>query len=71
MGKDKAYSPDLNPIEAMFSKVKEALRAAKARTFDALVVAMGESLRSVSRRDIEGWFGHCGYRCGRRNGHTQ
>ena len=66
-----AYSPDLNPIEAMFSKVKEALRATKARTFDALVEAMGAALRSVSRSDIEGWFGHCGYRRVGRNGHTQ
>ncbi len=66
-----AYSPDLNPIEAMFSKLKEALRSAKARTFATLIDAMGEALRSVSRQDIEGWFGHCGYRYDHVNNHTQ
>ena len=54
-----AYSPDLNPIEALFSELKQALRSAKARTFEALIEAIGEALRSVSRGDILGWFGHC------------
>ncbi len=49
-----AYSPDLNPIEALFSKLKEALRSAKARTFARLVDAIGEALRSVSHHDIMG-----------------
>jgi transposase len=57
-----AYSPDLNPIEAMFSKLKESLRSAKARTWDALMTALGEGLRSVRPSDILGWFAHCGYR---------
>ncbi len=57
-----AYSPDLNPIEAMFGKLKEFLRAAKARTVDALLVAMGDGLRTIGTRDILGWFAHCGYR---------
>ena len=57
-----AYSPDLNPIEKMFSKVKESLRAAAARTVDGLVDAIGAALRSVTNRDIIGWFGSCGYR---------
>ena len=56
-----AYSPDLNPIEALFSKLKQALRSAKARTFATLIEAMGEALRSISPGDILGWFGHCGY----------
>ena len=56
-----AYSPDLNPIEAMFSKMKAALRRLKARTFESLIKALGEALRSVSPKDIRGWFGHCGY----------
>ena len=56
------YSPDLNPIEKMFSKVKESLRAAAARTVDGLVDAIGTALRSVTNRDILGWFGSCGYR---------
>ena len=57
-----AYSPDLNPIEKMFSKVKESLRAAAALTVDGLVDAIGAALRSVTNRDIIGWFGSCGYR---------
>ena len=66
-----AYSPDLDPIEVLFSKMKEALRSAKARTFATLIDAMGEALRSASRRDIEGWFGHCGYQNDRVNNHRQ
>jgi len=61
VGKDKAYSPDLNPIEKMFSKVKESLRAAAARTVDGLIDAIGEALSKVTDRDIQGWFGSCGY----------
>jgi transposase len=55
------YSPDLNPIEALFSKLKAALRKMKARTIDALIDAIGEALRSVTPEDIRGWFAHCGY----------
>ncbi len=55
------YSPDLNPIEKCWSKVKTALRAAKARTFDVLVDALAKALRSVSLADIDSWFAHCGY----------
>ena len=55
----------------MFGKLKEALRSAQARTFATLIEAMGDALRSVSRRDIEGWFGHCGYRSEQVNHHTQ
>ena len=56
-----AYSPDFNPIEAMFSKLKEFLRRAKARTFDALLSALDDGLRTVRPLDIRGWFAHCGY----------
>lgn len=56
-----AYSPDLNPIERMFSKVKAILRRLKARTFEALVAALGEALNAVELSDIRGWFGHAGY----------
>jgi transposase len=56
-----AYSPDLNPIERLFSKLKAALRKAKARTADALVTAIGEALRAVTPTDIRGWFDHSGY----------
>ena len=56
-----AYSPDLNPIERLFSKLKVLLRRAKARTVDALIAAMGGSLRAIRPGDIAGWFRHSGY----------
>ncbi len=56
------YSPDLNPIEQAFSKVKGLLRRAEARTRGALVEAMGQALDAVSARDARGFFAHCGYR---------
>jgi transposase len=55
------YSPDLNPIERMWSKVKEVLRSLKARTAEALLDAIGVALRSVTTADAEAWFAHCGY----------
>ena len=60
-----AYSPDLNPIERLFSKLKAALRKAKARTVDALIAAIGEALRAIRPGDIVGWFAHSGYRVAR------
>jgi transposase len=56
-----AYSPDLNPIEEAFSKVKAHLRKSAARTREALLEAMGEALSSITPRDAVGWFVHCGY----------
>jgi transposase len=56
-----AYSPDLNPIEKMFSKLKALLRKRAARTVDALYEALGDVLRAVTPKDIVGWFGSCGY----------
>lgn len=55
------YSSDFNPIELCWSKVKTALRAAKARTLEALVEALAKALRSISLTDIQDWFAHCGY----------
>jgi transposase len=55
------YSSDFNPIELCWSKVKTALRAAKARTLEALVAALGIALRTVSHLDVRAWFAHCGY----------
>lgn len=55
------YSPDFNPIELCWSKVKAALRAAKARTLEALLQAVAKALRSISPTDIQDWFAHCGY----------
>jgi len=56
-----AYSPDLNPIERLFSKLKAYLRTATARTIDGLIEAMGDALRAVRPGDILGWFRHSGY----------
>jgi transposase len=56
------YSPDFNPIEQAFSKIKGLLRRAEARTREALIEAMGWALEAVSARDARGFFGHCGYR---------
>ena len=57
-----SYSPDLNPIEGAFSKVKNLIRKAKARTLDALFEATSEALAEVSTDDARGFFEHCGYR---------
>lgn len=56
-----AYSPDLNPIEELFSKLKAHLRSAGARTVDGLIAAMGDGLRAIRPGDILGWFAHSGY----------
>ena len=56
-----AYSPDLNPIEEAFSKVKALLKKAAARTKEALVEAMAEALAAVTPEDAHGWFAHSGY----------
>ena len=55
------YSPDLNPIEKCWSKVKTALRKSKARTYDELLNALSLALRAVSSQDAIHWFAHCGY----------
>lgn len=56
-----SYSPDLNPIEEAFSKIKGFLRRVEARTHQALLEAIGGALYSVSAGDAKGWFAHCGY----------
>lgn len=55
------YSPDLNPIEKMWSKIKAYLRKSKARDPEALVQAIGKALEKVTTQDILGWFESCGY----------
>ena len=55
------YSPDLSPIEPGWSKLKSALRAAEARTRDALETALAPALDSITPADARGWFNHCGY----------
>ena len=56
------YSPDFNPIEEAFSKLKGILRKVEARTQEALVEATGRALDAISRQDVVGFFAHCGYR---------
>jgi transposase len=56
-----AYSPDLNPIEKMWSKVKGLLRGAEARTPADLITAIGQALAGVTPQDALGWFVSCGY----------
>lgn len=55
------YSPDLNPIEKMWSKVKQSLRSAEARTRETLLEAIATALQSVTPNDAMGWFASCGY----------
>lgn len=56
-----ASSPDFNPIELAFSKLKTQLRAVAARAFDPLLAAIGTSLARITPTDIAGYDGHCGY----------
>jgi transposase len=56
------YSPDLNPIEGAFAKLKGRLRAAAARSREALIEAMGTALNAMTASDTHGFFGSCGYR---------
>jgi len=57
-----AYSPDLNPIEMMWSKVKQLIRSSEPRTFDALVKAVFAAMDAVTASDAAGFIDHCGYR---------
>lgn len=56
------YSPDFNPIEKMWSKIKSFLRSVKARTYEALLEAIAEALKTITASDAIGWFESCGYR---------
>ena len=57
-----AYSPDYNPIEEAFAKIKNLLGKAAARTKEGLVEAIGVALSAVSPKDARGFFEHAGYR---------
>jgi transposase len=58
------YSPDFNPIENLWSKLKTYLRSAAARTFDDLCDAIGQGLKTITTTDCRGFFQNCGYaRC--------
>ena len=55
------YSPDFNPIEQAWSKIKQQLRSAKARTLETLEAAITESLAAITANHAAAWFAHCGY----------
>lgn len=57
-----SYSPDLNPIEEAFSKIKQLVRKARVRRREALVGAIARALAAVTSEDAAGWFTHAGYR---------
>jgi transposase len=57
-----SYSPELNPIEEAFSKIKHLVRKEGARVREALVEAIGRALAAVTAEDAAGWFAHAGYR---------
>jgi transposase len=56
-----SYSPDLNPIEEAFSKIKALVRKEDARVREALVEAIGRALVAITPEDAAGWFAHAGY----------
>lgn len=56
-----AYSPDFNPIEQAFAKLKAHLRRVGARAFDLLVDAIGDGLSAITAEDIAGFYRHCGF----------
>jgi transposase len=56
-----AYSPDLNPIEKMWSKVKAYLRSAEARTLTDLLQQIASALETITSKDAMNWFASCGY----------
>ena len=59
-----SYSPDFNPIEEAFSKLKHYLRRAKARTPERLEDAIDEALQRITAQDARNWFTHCGFPVG-------
>ena len=56
------YSPELNPIEEAFSKIKGLMRKAEARSREALLEALGAAILALSAQEARGFFEHCGYR---------
>lgn len=55
------YSPDFNPIEQAWSKIKQQLRSAKARTLESLETATTQALAQITAPNAQAWFAHCGY----------
>jgi transposase len=56
-----AYSPDFNPIELAFAKLKTSLRGVAARTRESLIAAIGQGLATITPTDIAGYYRHCGF----------
>ena len=56
------YSPDLNPIEQMWGKIKNCLRKESARTLDKFAISIKVAFMSIQSTDLANWYGHCGYR---------
>jgi transposase len=56
------YSPDFNPMEKAWSKIKQLLRSAKARTAEALEDAVTQAIAAITPENATAWFQHCGYR---------
>ena len=56
-----AYSPDFNPLELAFAKIKQTLRGKAARTIAGIVAATGPALDAVTAADARGFFAHCGF----------
>lgn len=57
-----SYSPDLNPLEEAFSKIKDILRKLESRSREVLIEAMGRALEAITSQDARGFLEHCGYR---------
>jgi len=55
------YSPDFNPIEPAWSKLKQLLRGVKARVLDQLEPAIAQTLAAITPQNAQAFFGHCGY----------
>ena len=55
------YSPDFNPIEPCWAKIKQSLRSTKARTVEFLEAAVAQALASITSQNASAWFAHCGY----------
>ena len=58
------YSPDLNPIEQVFAKLKHLLRKAQARSYDAVLAAIGALLKSYAPKECANYLANCGYGAG-------
>jgi transposase len=57
-----SYSPEFNPIEEAFSKIKGLIRKVEARSREALLEAIGAAISAITGQDARGFFEHCGYR---------